>query len=123
MAKVEAARGYGATVELAGEGFDETLAVARARESETGAAFVHAFEDARVDRGPGDARPRARRAAPSGEATVVIPVGGGGLASGIAIALDALRPEISVVGVQSAACAPLDGQGAGGRRRSRTGSR
>ena len=48
MAKVEAARGYGAEVELAGEGFDETVAVARAREQETGATFVHAFDDPRV---------------------------------------------------------------------------
>src|SRR6185436_18289614 len=48
MAKIEAARGYGATVELAGDGFDETVAVARTREAETGATFVHAFEDARV---------------------------------------------------------------------------
>ena len=53
MAKVEAARGYGATVELAGEGFDETVAVARTREAETGATFVHAFEDARVVAGQG----------------------------------------------------------------------
>ena len=53
MAKIEAARGYGATVELAGDGFDETVAVARTREAETGATFVHAFEDARVVAGQG----------------------------------------------------------------------
>jgi threonine dehydratase len=44
-----------------------------------------------------------------GDATVVIPIGGGGLASGIAIALRALRPELRLVGVQAAACAPLAG--------------
>ena len=110
MAKVEAARGYGAMVELAGEGFDETLAVARAREVETGATFVHAFEDARVVAGQGTLGLELAGQLPSGEATVVIPVGGGGLASGIAIALDALRPEIRVVGVQSAACAPFAGR-------------
>ena len=110
MAKVEAARGYGATVELAGEGFDETVAVARTRESETGATFVHAFEDPRVVAGQGTLGLELAGQLPAGDATVVIPVGGGGLASGIAIALDALRPEIHVVGVQSAACAPLAGR-------------
>lgn len=110
MAKVEAARGYGATVELAGEGFDETVAVARAREAETGATFVHAFEDARVIAGQGTLGLELAGQLPSGDATVVIPVGGGGLASGIAIALRALRPEIRLVGVQAAACAPLAGR-------------
>ena len=46
---------------------------------------------------------------PEGPGTVVVPVGGGGLASGVAIALAALRPELRVVGVQAAACAPLAG--------------
>ncbi len=110
MAKVEAARGYGATVELAGDGFDETVAVARAREDETGAAFVHAFDDPRVIAGQGTLGLELAGQLPSGGATVVIPVGGGGLASGIATALDALRPELRLVGVQSAACAPLAGR-------------
>ena len=110
MAKVEAARGYGANVELAGEGFDETLAIARTREAETGATFVHAFEDARVIAGQGTLGLELAGQLPSGGVTVVIPVGGGGLASGIAIALDALRPEARLVGVQSAACAPLAGR-------------
>jgi threonine dehydratase len=110
MAKVEAARGYGANVELAGEGFDETLAIARTREAETGATFVHAFEDGRVIAGQGTLGLELAGQLPSGDVTVVIPVGGGGLASGIAIALDALRPEARLVGVQSAACAPLAGR-------------
>ena len=94
MAKVEAARGYGAQVELAGEGFDETLAVARARAGETGATFVHAFEDVRVIAGQGTLGLELAGQLPAGEATVVIPVGGGGLAAGVAIALDDLRPEV-----------------------------
>ena len=53
MAKVDAARSYGARVELAGEGFDEAADAARAFETETGATFVHAFEDARVIAGQG----------------------------------------------------------------------
>jgi len=110
MAKVDAARSYGARVELAGEGFDETAALARARADETGATFVHAFEDARVVAGQGTLGLELAEQLPEGPGTVVIPVGGGGLASGIAIALDALRPELRIVGVQAAACAPLAGQ-------------
>ena len=110
MAKVEAARGYGAEVELAGEGFDDALAIARSREAETGATFVHAFEDARVIAGQGTLGLELTGQLPTGDATVVIPVGGGGLAAGIAIALHALRPEIRLVGVQSEACAPFTGR-------------
>jgi threonine dehydratase len=110
MAKVEAARGYGASVELAGDGFDETVAVARAREAETGATFVHAFEDPRVVAGQGTLGLELAGQLPSGGLTVVIPVGGGGLAAGTAIALRALRPEARIVGVQSAACAPFAGR-------------
>ena len=110
MAKVDAARSYGARVELAGEGFDETAALARARADETGATFVHAFEDARVVAGQGTLGLELAEQLPEGPGTVVIPVGGGGLASGIAIALDAMRPELRIVGVQAAACAPLAGR-------------
>ena len=67
MAKVEAARSYGANVELAGEGFDDTLAIARGREAETGATFVHAFEDQRVVAG------QARSASSSPDSSPVRP--------------------------------------------------
>jgi threonine dehydratase len=109
MAKVEAARGYGATVRLAGEGFDEAVEAARAFQRESGATFLHAFEDPRVIAGQGTLGLELAEQIPPGDGTVVIPVGGGGLASGIAIALRALRPELRLVGVQAAACAPLAG--------------
>jgi threonine dehydratase len=109
MAKVDAARGYGAAVELAGEGFDESVAAAREIMERTGATFVHAFEDPRVIAGQGTLGLELAEQIPAGPGTVVIPVGGGGLASGIAIALRAERPELRLVGVQSAACAPLAG--------------
>ena len=109
MAKVEAARGYGAEVLLEGEGYDECVERARALEDETGATFVHAFDDVRVIAGQGTLGLELAEQLPPGEGTVVIPVGGGGLASGIAIALRALRPELRLVGVQAAACAPLAG--------------
>lgn len=109
MAKVDAARGYGASVELAGEGFDEAVAAARAHVERVGATFVHAFDDPRIIAGQGTLGLELAEQLPPGPSTVVIPVGGGGLASGIAIALRALRPELVLVGVQAAACAPFAG--------------
>src|SRR5262245_11374305 len=109
MAKVDATRSYGADVELVGEYFDDSVDCARAFEQRTGATFVHAFDDPRVIAGQGTLGLELAEQLPQGPGTVVIPVGGGGLASGVAIALDELRPELRLVGVQAAACAPLAG--------------
>ena len=110
MAKFDAAVGYGATVINAGAGFDEAVAAGLRHVEETGATFVHAFDNPRVIAGQGTLGLELAEQLPPGPGTVVIPVGGGGLASGIAIALRALRPELSLVGVQAAACAPLAGR-------------
>ena len=110
MTKVDAARGYGATVTLAGESFDDAVAAGRRHVEQTGATFVHAFDDARVIAGQGTMGLELAEQLPPGPGTVVIPIGGGGLASGIAIALRAVRPELSLVGVQAAACAPFAGR-------------
>jgi threonine dehydratase len=109
MAKVEATRSYGAQIELAGEMFDESLAAAKEYVERSGATFVHAFDDPRVIAGQGTLGLELAGQLPE-RAVVVIPVGGGGLASGIAIALRELRPEVRLVGVQAAACAPLAGR-------------
>jgi threonine dehydratase len=110
MAKVDAARGYGAAVEMAGEGFDDAVALAHELGARTGAVFVHAFENPHVVAGQGTLGLELAEQLPAGEGAVVIPVGGGGLAAGIAIALRELRPALRLVGVQSAACAPLAGR-------------
>jgi threonine dehydratase len=110
MAKVEAARGYGAAVQLAGEGFDEAADAALQHVERSGATFLHAFEDPRVIAGQGTLGLELAEQLPLGPGTVVIPVGGGGLAAGIALALRELRPELRLVGVQSAACAPFAGR-------------
>jgi len=110
MAKFDAAVGYGATVINAGAGFDEAVAAGLRHVEETGATFVHAFDNPRVIAGQGTLGLELAEQLPPGPGTVVIPVGGGGLASGIAIALRALRPELSLVGVQAAACAPFAGR-------------
>ena len=109
MAKVDATRSYGASVELVGEYFDDSVDAARAFERETGATFVHAFDDPRVIAGQGTLGLELAEQLPGGPGTVVIPIGGGGLASGIAIALREQRPELRLVGVQATACAPLAG--------------
>ena len=109
MAKVDAARGYGATVVLGRRGVRRRRRRGAAHVESTGATFVHAFDDPRVIAGQGTLGLELAEQLPPGPGTVVIPVGGGGLASGIAIGLRALRPELSLVGVQAAACAPFAG--------------
>ncbi len=100
MAKLEATRGYGADTVLAGAGFDEALAEAFVRASASGATFVHAFEDPIVIAGQGTIGLELAAELPDVD-TFVLPVGGGGLAAGIAIALRALRPRVRIVGVQA----------------------
>jgi threonine dehydratase len=108
MAKVEATVNYGARVELSGEGFDEALAAALDAAETTGATFVHAFEDEAVLAGQGTLGLELAEQLPDLE-TLVVPVGGGGLASGIALALKEVRPEVKIVGVQAETCAPFAG--------------
>jgi threonine dehydratase len=109
MAKVEPTRNYGAHAELTGATFEDALAAAQAHVEETGATFVHPFEDPVVIAGQGTIGLELVEQLPEVD-TVVIPVGGGGLASGIALALRAVKPDVKVVGIQAAACAPLSGE-------------
>jgi threonine dehydratase len=109
MAKVDATRHYGAEIELAGSTIEDALAGAQAYVAETGATFVHPFEDPLVIAGQGTIGLELAEQVPDAS-TVVIPIGGGGLASGIALALRALRPGIRIVGVQAAGTLP-DGPG------------
>jgi threonine dehydratase len=100
MAKVEATQGYGAETVLTGALFDDAMAAATARAAETGATFVHAFEDPLVIAGQGTLGLELIDRLPDA-ATFLIPIGGGGLAAGIAIVLRALRPGVRIVGVQA----------------------
>ena len=100
MAKVEATRNYGAETVLAGAGFDDALVEALEHARRTGATFVHAFEDEAVIAGQGTIGLELVEDLADVE-TFVVPVGGGGLASGIAIAIRALRPGARLVGVQA----------------------
>ena len=98
MAKVEATRSYGGATELAGAGFEDAVAAALEYVQLTGATFVHAFEEPRVIAGQGTIGLELAEQVPEAE-TVLIPVGGGGLAAGIATALKEQRPGVRVVGV------------------------
>jgi threonine dehydratase len=105
MAKVDATRNYGAEVELTGPAIEETIAAALAYVQETGGTTVHPFEDPVVISGQGTIGLEIAEQVDELE-TVVIPIGGGGLASGISLALRAVRPGLRLVGVQAAGTRP-----------------
>jgi threonine dehydratase len=101
MAKVEATRSYGAEVEMGGAGLEEAVTAALERTAAAGATFVHPYEDELIVAGQGTIGLELVEQVPEAE-TVVVPIGGGGLAAGIALALRAVRPEVRVVGVRAA---------------------
>jgi threonine dehydratase len=100
IAKVQATRGSGADVRLVGEAFDEAVAAAKAFAEETGAEFVSAFDHDDIIAGQGSVGLELLEDVPDVE-TVIVPVGGGGLMSGVAIALKETRPDIRIIGVQA----------------------
>ena len=100
MAKVDATRSYGARVELGGEMFDDALKDALAHVEGTGATFVHPFEDPLVIAGQGTIGLELAEQVPEA-GTVVIPIGGGGLAAGISLALRGVRTGLRLVGVRA----------------------
>jgi threonine dehydratase len=105
VAKVAAVRQYGGEVRLHGQTYDDAKAEARRLSEEEGRIMVHAFDSPEVVAGQGTVGLEAARHAP-GMRLMVVPLGGGGLAAGAAIAVKALVPEARVVGVQAEACAP-----------------
>jgi threonine dehydratase len=102
LIKVTSARRYGAEVILHGSNFDEAYERARALGAERGLVFVHPFDDARVVAGQGTLGLELLEQLPDVEA-VVVPVGGGGLIAGVALAIKAKQPDVQVIGVQSSA--------------------
>jgi threonine dehydratase len=114
IAKLEAAAELGARVVVGGTSVDDCLVAARARAEESGMAFVHPFDDPDVVAGQGTLGLELLADVPA-LATVVVPVGGGGLASGVAIAVKSVRPEVRVVGVQVDTVAAFPGSLAAGR--------
>ncbi|MGI8994753.1 MAG: threonine ammonia-lyase, partial [Nocardioidaceae bacterium] len=112
--KEKATRGYGADVEFVGHTIDECLVAAREFEDRTGAVLIHPFDHVDIVAGQGtcgleilEQRPNVR--------TVIVPTGGGGFLAGIATAIKAVRPEVTVVGVQAESAAAYPGSLSAGR--------
>ncbi|MDX6628336.1 MAG: threonine dehydratase [Gaiellales bacterium] len=112
LAKQVATADYGAEVVLAGETFDESYAAAR--NDADGRVLVPPFDDPAIIAGQGTIGLEVLEQVPEADA-IVVPLGGGGLLSGIAIAVKALRPDVRVIGVQASGCASWNGSLAAGR--------
>ena len=102
LPKVEATRGYGATVVLAGDNFDDSQDHARRIMRDNDLTFIHAFDDPAIIAGQGTIGLEILEQVDDPD-TVVVPVGGGGLISGIAVAIKETAPNVRVIGVQAAA--------------------
>ena len=102
LAKVQATRGYGAEVVLAGDSYDDARAEAARLRDERGLVEVPAYDDPLIVAGQGTVGLEVLDDMPDA-GLVVVPVGGGGLAAGIAIAVKSQRPGVRVVGVQAEA--------------------
>lgn len=100
--KVSAVRALGGEVILHGDSFDEAHAEARRMEAETGAVFIHPFDDPEVIAGQGTVGLEILRRHSDPIAAIFVPIGGGGLAAGIAAIVRFLRPEVRVIGVEPA---------------------
>lgn len=100
--KVQATRDYGAEVVLTGKNFDEACAAAWQAQRETGALFVHPFDDELVMAGQGTIALEILDELPDTQ-NLIVPVGGGGLIAGIASAVREVAPHVRIVGVESAA--------------------
>lgn len=98
--KVTQTEGHGARVVLHGKLFDDAFAHAREVGAEEGLTFVHPFDDAMVIAGAGTLGIEMLEDAPDLD-VIVVPIGGGGLMSGVAVAAKAIRPDIQLVGVEA----------------------
>lgn len=107
LTKIIATRAFGAEVILHGATFDEAVEYSRQLEKEHGFIYVHAFDDELVIAGQGTIGCEIAEDLPQVD-VVVVPIGGGGIISGIAIALKTLLPDVRVVGVQAANVAPVN---------------
>ncbi|MBQ6930256.1 MAG: threonine ammonia-lyase [Oscillospiraceae bacterium] len=100
LAKVEATKGYGAEVVLVPGAFDDAAAKAVELQKEFGYTFAHPYNDDYVMAGQGTIGLEIMEQAPDADC-VIIPIGGGGIAAGIAYAIKNIKPECTVIGVQA----------------------
>ena len=116
VSKVKATRGYGANVRLEGADYDEAQTYAHELERDLGLTYVHAFDDPAVMAGQGTLGLEIVDDCPDLD-TVVVPIGGGGLIAGVAVAIKAQLPDVRVVGVQAEGAASAQASLAAGERR------
>ncbi|MFJ5776047.1 threonine ammonia-lyase [Streptomyces sp. NPDC093094] len=114
LPKISATRDYGAEVRLHGQVVDETLAAAEEYARGTGAVFIHPFDHPDVIAGQGTVGLEILEQCPEVR-TIVVGIGGGGLAAGIGVAVKALRPDVRIVGVQAEGAAAYPPSLAAGR--------
>jgi len=100
LAKVTATQGYGAEVVLHGFTYDDAYQYCLKLQQESGATFIHAFDDPDIIAGQGTLGLEMLSDLPDADA-LIVPIGGGGLIAGITIAARALRPNIKIIGVQA----------------------
>jgi threonine dehydratase len=105
LAKMAACRGYGALVHEGGDSLDIAVARAKERAQETGMVFCHPYDDPDVVTGQATLGIELIEDIPD-LAQVIVPLGGGGLLSGVALAVKQFDPAIRVIGVQISSCAP-----------------
>ncbi len=114
--KVQAVKGRGGRVVLHGENFDEAYAHARLLESEKGLTFIHPYDDPDVIAGQGTVGMEILRQHPNPIEALFVPIGGGGLAAGIAVYTKFLRPDVRVIGVEPEDAASMAAGIAAGER-------
>ena len=114
--KVQAVKGLGGRVVLHGDSFDEAYAHARQLEAEKGLTFIHPYDDPDVIAGQGTVGMEILRQHPDPIEAVFVPIGGGGLAAGIAVYVKFLRPEVKVIGVEPDDAASMAAAIAAGER-------
>jgi len=113
--KVDAVRGLGGEAVLHGDNYDEAFAHACELEQSTGYAFIHPFNDEDTIAGQGTVGVEICRQQPARIDAVFVPIGGGGLASGVSLLMKYLRPDVKVIGVEPEDAASMKASMAAGR--------
>jgi threonine dehydratase len=107
LTKITATKNFGADVILHGATFDEAFAHSKELQEKHGYTYVHAFDDEKIIAGQGTIGLEIAENLPNAS-VVVVPIGGGGIISGIAIAVKSILPDVRVIGVQAAVAAPVN---------------
>jgi threonine dehydratase len=106
LTKITATKNFGAKVILKGGSFDEAVAYSRELQEKHGYTYVHAFDDDNIIAGQGTIGFEIVDDLPD-VTVIVVPIGGGGIISGIAFAAKNLLPKVRIIGVQAEGCSPI----------------